>query len=468
MTELPLIRDLHVLQLEQYWPDRYAKWVLSHLFDFSALKKTKLKETYKIRALILMYVLVLMLVYYVAIILLPTYLAVVLFVILNVWPVLILVPVVSAIKQGEKVVLWLVAKDKAKKLDKIEGLVRIGITGSWGKSSVKEYLFEILGKKAYTIKTPESYNTLLGVARVIDFELVSKVKYFLAEMGAYRIGDIAQTTSMVKPSWGILTAVGKQHMDRFKTIERVARAKFELVDGIENKSKVLVNWDNEYIKKKIERNDNYKDIVKYSFKDRKADFFVSGVKIEVGKTKFDVSYKNKKYGFETSLFGNVNVENLVAAIGMAMMLKIPVDKIKIAVAKIQATKNRLEVKRIGRAIVIDNTFSSNVTGFEKAIIDFGKLKGKRLLITPGIVELGKETKSTHQLLGKKAADVFDEIILVGESDRTRSLQVGIGRSSTKTKVWFLEDFSKYWQTVKKLAKKYDWILLENDVSENYD
>ena len=149
------------------------------------------------------------------------------------------------------------------------------------------------------------------------------------------------------------------------------------------------------------------------------------------------------------------------------MLGIKVKEIQKVVGKIRASENRLEVRKIGRATVIDNTFSSNMAGFEKMIDSFEKLKGKKVLVTPGIVELGKESSSVHQILGKKAAEVFDEIILVGESNRTRSLQVGIGRCKKKTKMWFLEDFANYWATVEKLGKKYDWIVLENDLPENY-
>lgn len=467
MIEIPLIRDLHVLQLEQYWTGRYIKWVVKHWWDFSALSKTKLKETAKVKVLMMMYVFGLAGLYFLIIKLISIPVGVGVFVILNIWPVFVLGPIVYLVKEAEKVFLELVTIKKGQQIKKMKELITVGITGSWGKSSVKGFLFDILENEAYTVKTPESYNTILGVAKVIDLEIINKVKYFLAEMGAYKRGDIRQMVRMTRPQYGILTAVGKQHLDRFKTIKNITRTKFELVAGIMDKKRVLVNWDNQYIREYVAKNKKYRRVMKYSFRDRSADFVVSGVRVLRAKTKFRVKYRRRKYKFETELFGSVNVENLVAAIGMASMLGVPMRNIKKAVGNIKATKNRLEVKRIGRAIVVDNTFSSNVEGFEKMVNDLAKLKGKKVLVTPGIVELGRETKSIHQILGKKAADVFDEIVLVGESDRTRSLQVGIGRSKHKTNMWFLKNFEGYWDRVNELAKKYKWIVLENDLPENY-
>jgi len=465
--ELPLIRDLHVLQLEQYWVSRYAVWVFKHFFNFSPLTKTKLKETYKIKALMLAYILALAIIYFLLIRFISLAVAIGLFVIFNIWPVFVLAPTMFLIQKLEVVILLLIKTIYRNKLLGYKKLTRIGITGSFGKSSVKNFLDAILSKSSYCVKTPSSYNTVLGIIKVIQMEILSKVRYFIIEMGAFKKGDITELCYLTKPEWGILTAVGKQHLERFGSVERVLKTKFELVDTIADKSKVLVNGDNEEICKFIEGKKRYERLKRYSRKDKKADFFVSDVKMSGVKTSFFVTYKSKKYKFESGLFGSSNIENLVAAIGMSLMLGIEIKQIKRAVTDLKPAKNRLEIKKMGKAWVIDNTYSSNEEGFKRLIADIKKVRGVKALITPGIVELGKETKSVHQILGKMAADVFDEIVLVGESDRTRSFQVGIGRSNKKTKMWFLEDFADYWVTVEKLAKKYKWILLENDLPENY-
>lgn len=465
--DLPLIRDLHVLQLEQYWVGRYIGWIFKNFFNFSKLEKTKLRETYKIKALMLAYVISLALVYFLVIRYIGLEVAIGMFVVVCVWPVFLLSPIVFLVQLLEKLLLLVAKTIYRNKLRRHKKLIKIGITGSFGKSSVKNFLCEILDDTSYCVKTPSSYNTVLGIMKVVQMEIMSKVRYFIVEMGAFKRGDITELCYMTEPEYGILTAVGRQHLERFGSIENIRRTKFELVDSISDKNKILVNWDNEVIAEWIEKNKRYEGVLKYSRKNKKADFYINRIKMNGRKTSFSVKYKGKKYKFRSRLFGSSNIENLVAAIGMSMMFGIKVSQIKKSVAEIKPAKNRLEIKKMGRAWVIDNTYSSNEEGFEKLTEDMRKMRGKKVLVTPGIVELGKETKSVHQILGKMAGEVFDEVVLVGESDRTRSLQVGIGRSKKKTKMWFLENFADYWSTVEKLSRKYKWIVLENDLPENY-
>ena len=157
----------------------------------------------------------------------------------------------------------------------------------------------------------------------------------------------------------------------------------------------------------------------------------------MGKSKsvFWVKHKTKNYTFETKLFGRVNIENIAMAVCMGIMMGI-------------------STKDIVKAII----------EVEKMIGDMKEAGGKKALVTPGILGIKRETKSVHQLLGKKAGDIFDEVVLVKESEMTRSMRVGVGRSKTKTKLWFLEDESKYQKTINKLANKYDWVVMEGDLA----
>jgi len=465
---IPLVRDLHILQLEQYWTGRYIKWLVKNWGNKTHLNKTKLKSTAKIKAISLIYFLILGIVYWLVTKNLGIGVGVAVFVLLNIMPFILLGPINMALNLVGKVIVEAVILKTNKKILEYKSLVKIGITGSFGKSSVKNYLWQILAQENYAVKTPLSYNTILGVKKVIDLEIFEKVKYFLVEMGAFTRGDIGKITKMVEPQFGILTAVGKQHLDRFGSVEKVRQTKFELLEGIKDKSKVLVNWDNEKIREWINKNDKYKTVKKYSIKDRQADFWAGNIRLSKEGSSFEIHWGNQKEKINTRLFGSVNVENLTGAIGMALILGVKMDKIKKGIEKIGAVKNRLEIKKIGKATVIDNTYSSNQEGFLRLIADLKKIKGTKALVTPGIVELGRETKSVHQIVGKRAGEVFDEIVLVKESEMTRSLQVGLGRAKKRNKVWFLEDFAKYWLTVQKLSEKYDWVVLENDLPENYN
>ncbi len=468
MTEIPLLRDLQLLQLEQYWVGRYIKYIFIHWFDFEKLNKTKLKWTFKIKLLTLGYFLFLGLVYWYIYRFFGLVAGLVGFIIMVIWPVLALVPVTLMVKLIEDSIIDIWIDKTRAKLRKFKDLNIIGITGSWGKSSVKHYLADILDGVGYTVTTPASYNTILGVMKVIKLEIFKKVKYFVVEMGAFARGEIKKIAGMVQPEYGILTAVGKQHLDRFGSIKKVKLTKFELVDEIKDKSKVLVNWDNEEIKEWVLKHKKYEGVKKYSLTDKSADFVADRIKMKKDGMSFEVVGGTNRIKLETKLFGTVNVENLLAAVAMAKMLGVDNKIIQQTVANIRPVKNRLEVKKMGKATLIDNTYSSNEIGFRSLLGDLSGLKGRKVLVTPGIVELGKLTRSVHQRLGRIAGEVFDEVVMVGESDRTRSLQVGIGKAKAKTKVWFLEDFSLYWPTVNKLSEKYDWIVLENDLPENYN
>ena len=149
---------------------------------------------------------------------------------------------------------------------------------------------------------------------------------------------------------------------------------------------------------------------------------------------------------------------------MAFMLGIDPKTIQKSVLEITPSPHRLQLISLGKCILIDNAYSSNEIGFTKIIADLKSLPGKKALITPGIIELGTHTASIHEKIGREAAGVFDRIILVGHSERTKNLACGIGQ---KVKVDYLTNNSSVWPTIDVLAKTYDWILLENDLPDNF-
>lgn len=467
--EIPLILDLEILQQEQYWPVRYVKRKLVGFFNFSK-QKVELSETYKAKAYMAMYVLGLAFVYFLTVKTLPLGVAAGVFILLNIWPVFILFPVGVFVKQLERWILTLVAIKKSVKLKENKKIEIVGMAGSYGKSAVKETLFEILSGKGKTIKTGPGRNTLMDIIRTVDGQEKKNVRYFLVEMGAFAKGDIKQMTKLVKTDWAMIINIGSDNIERLGSIKNIFKANFELVDRMEDKKRVLVNWDDEEIKKQIEGVEKYKEVMKMSFEDplagradKKADFWIN--KAKMGKTKscFWIKHKTRNYKFETKLFGRVNLENVAMAVCMGLMMGIPAKKIAKTIAKIEAKDGYLKLIKTREGIVVDDTRANNKLAFEKMIGDMKEADGKKVLVTPGILGIKKETKSVHQLLGKKAGDIFDEVVLVKESEMTRSMQVGVGRSKTKTKLWFLEDESKYQKTISKLAHKYDWVVMEGDI-----
>lgn len=341
-------------------------------------------------------------------------------------------------------------------------LTVIGISGSYGKTSSKDFLFEILRQREQTLKTPESYNTVFGIAKVVNLELHKKLHYFICEMGAYVRGEIKELTRMVPPNYAVLTAIGSQHLERFKSLTNTTLAKFELIDAVKPE-KALVNFDNKYIKEQLNLT-RYSKVKTYSFTDPAVDFYVSSYRLKADGAELTMVFKSKDYRFETRLFGSSNLENLAAAIGMAFILEVDPGTIQKAVSRIIPSPHRLELSQIGEASLIDNAYSSNEMGFTKIISDLKSLPGKKALITPGIIELGTHTAVIHEKIGKEAAEVFEQIVLVGRNERTENLARGI---AGKVKVDYLDNNSSVWPTIDALSRKYDWILLENDLPDNF-
>jgi len=350
----------------------------------------------------------------------------------------------------------------------------VGITGSYGKTSVKDFLFTILSGWQETLKTPESYNTVFGIAKVVDLELISKTKIFICEMGAYIRGEIRELCHMVPPDYAILTAVGTQHLERFKNLENTTLAKFELIDAVQP-SHALVNLDNPLIATRITLS-QYHGVQTYSLVNPQANFFVKDYFLSSSGMRFTLTHKNKDSIFSSSLFGTSNLYNLVAAISMATMMKVPEKIISRQVSQITSSPHRLELKKINRATLIDNAFSSNEEGFTSLIQDLSRLPGKKVLITPGIVELGLRTVEVHQRIGRLASGVFDKFILSGKSIRTLSLEQGllsspVGAGSSRPKrnipVSYIPNSTNLWPLIEELSKDFDWILLENDLPDNF-
>jgi UDP-N-acetylmuramoyl-tripeptide--D-alanyl-D-alanine ligase len=182
-------------------------------------------------------------------------------------------------------------------------------------------------------------------------------------------------------------------------------------------------------------------------------------------TELTIKIDKKVYKTYTQLFGFSAIANLSGAIAAARLLGVNVEEIVKKIPNLLPFDHRYERRQIGKATIVDNTYSSNLVGFEETIKTAKTIKGKKVLITPGIVELGTETKNAHKELGKKLKNVFDEVIFVGKNERTESLFEGIGENQN---VKFIADTrEEYRKTLDESANKFDWIFLENDVTQNY-
>lgn len=459
----PLKTHLHILQLEGYSPSRFFSWWLKHPFTLKTTPKKPLTITPKIK-LITSITLILYLSLITISITQP--ISILLFILLLIEPFPLIFASLIIIKPYEIIRRCLTKISINKKITQHPHLTTIGITGSYGKTSTKDILFQIIDEIHPTLKTPESYNTLFGIAKTINLELHPKLKYFICEFGAYSRGEIKELTQTIPPQYAILTAIGTQHLERFKSLKNTTLAKFELIDSTKPEN-CLVNLDNKLIQKQLNQN-QYKNVKTYSTQNPKADFFVSKYTLTNQGTDFTLRHNHQSHHFHSSLFGTSNLENLTAAISLSIMLGIKPTQINKSINQMYASPHRLELKKINQATLIDNSYSSNQQGITNIINDLHKPPGKKAIITPGIIELGQKTEIIHQKIGHLIAPVFDTAILVEQSNRTRALEIGIkNHPKSKTKIQFLNNQDSVWPTIETLSKTHQWILLENDLPDNF-
>ncbi|MDE7476282.1 MAG: UDP-N-acetylmuramoyl-tripeptide--D-alanyl-D-alanine ligase, partial [Duncaniella sp.] len=271
-------------------------------------------------------------------------------------------------------------KDAERILKSMPDLKIIGVTGSYGKTSTKHYLNRILSEKYDVMMTPGSFNTTLGVIRTIREYLKPYNEVFIVEMGAKQPNDIKEICDLVHPSIGIVTAVGEQHLESFKTIENVQRTKFELVDSLPADGLAVVNDDFPFVANRPVKN---VECIRYAVTEKRfATYTAEKISYTPHGTSFTVvTPDGGQLPFTTRLVGECNVSNLLAAIIVALHLEVPVDKIRYAIGNIEQVEHRLNMKHTpGGVTIIDDAFNSNPTGSKMALDVLKMMTGGRRII----------------------------------------------------------------------------------------
>lgn len=379
----------------------------------------------------------------------------------------LLVPLSNLInKPIEKSIQNWYINDAKKMLADMPELHKVGITGSYGKTSMKFYLSELLSSKYETLKTPESYNTPMGVVKTIRMYLKPTHQYFVCEMGARRVGEIKELCDIVSPHDAIITSVGPQHLETFRSIENVTNTKFELADSISPLGKIYLNGDNEYIRGKAP---NYKNAVTYGLGGDN-DYRASDISVSETGTEFTVTAPDgTTCRYSTKLLGEHNVQNILGAIAYANGTGIPLDKLVLPVRRISAVPHRLQLLDKGGGVTfIDDAYNSNPNGCRAALGVLKLFDACRILVTPGMVELGEKQEELNYEFGGEAAEVCDYIVLVGKA-QTVPIYNGIkDKGYDMSRVYVADSLGdglakvQAYQTDKKKI-----VLLENDLPDNY-
>lgn len=372
-------------------------------------------------------------------------------------------PVEKAINQG-------FVKDAERIIGEMPRLQVIGITGSYGKTSTKHYLNRILSEQFSVLMTPGSFNTPMGVTRTIREMMKPYHEVFICEMGAKQLGDIKEICDIVHPHYGIITAVGEQHMESFKTIENVQRTKFELADALPSDGFCVVNNDFPYV---ANREVNNTECIRYAVQNTEAaDYQASKIEYSAYGTKFNIedAKGNTVLSLETRLVGECNISNLLAAVIVALKLGVDKEKIRYAVSQIEQVEHRLNMKRTtGGVTIIDDAFNSNPHGSRMALDVLSRMdKGNRIVVTPGMIELGDRQAALNEAFGEHIAETVDVAIVVGQYNRD-AIVAGIRKSGkfAEENLVIVDSFAEAQQRLATLLKAGDTILYENDLPDTF-
>lgn len=367
-------------------------------------------------------------------------------------------------KPIEKAVNSYYINDAKRIINELPNLTVIGITGSYGKTSTKFYLQKLLSSKYNVLMTPESYNTTMGVVKTVRGSLNATYDYFICEMGAKRVGEIKEICDIVKPKHSMITSIGEQHLETFKSVDNIIKTKFEIADCVSDGT-VFLNYDNKYIRDhKADKN-----IVSYGFSSD-CDYRAENISVTVKGTSFTVRAKNgEAESFSTKLIGEHNVQNILGAIAVSNTLGISLEALKIPVRRLEPVPHRMEIIDKGSHIVIDDAFNSNPSGAKAALDALKLMDGYKILITPGMVELGEREYELNKLFGAQAAQICDFVIAVGEK-QAEAITDGLKGSAYSAEKYFVaknlnEALAKANALNSNGLKKI--LLLENDLPDNY-
>ncbi len=298
-------------------------------------------------------------------------------------------------------------RDARRRLAAMESLTVIGVTGSYGKTSVKNFLAALLRAKYNVLMTPGSYNTTMGVVRTVRELLRPTHQIFIAEMGAKNVGDIAEICDLVHPQYGIITSIGEQHLETFGTVENIVATKFELADAIGEDGAVFLNWDNAYIRARAVA----APTVTYSATDIAANYRASDIAVDTHGCSFTLTAPDgESCRYTTKLLGAHNIQNLAGCMAVAHRLGVSLKEMVYPVRMLQPVEHRLQLLPNG---YIDDAYNSNPAGFRSALDTLAGFDAQRILVTPGMVELGDRQDALNRELGEYAATRCDWAVLVG-------------------------------------------------------
>ena len=357
-----------------------------------------------------------------------------------------------------------------RKLDEVAPVV-IGVTGSFGKTSTKFAIENLIAPRGKVLATPGSYNTPLGVCRAINERLEQSHEYFVVEMGAYREGDIAELCRFVNPRIGVLTAVGPAHLERFGSMDAIRRAKYELIQSLRDDGVAIMNVDDPEVRALADATEHVR-VVRYGL-DQSARPDVSATDVSSAPNGTLVTIVDRSTGdsvtARTRLLGKHAVGHILAAVAVARAVGVKLTDLEQRISRLEPVEHRLQlIDGTGDVTVIDDAYNSNPEGAAAALEVLDAMPGnKKVIVTPGIVELGDLQFHANERFGEQAARVADALIVVARVNRDALLS-GAARADGGVTVIAVDSLKQAQETLKGLVGSGDVVLFENDLPDQYE
>ena len=357
----------------------------------------------------------------------------------------------------------------------------IGITGSYGKTTTKVFLRDILSGRYKTYATPKSYNTMMGVCIAINNDMANdySIEYFICEMGAYIPGEIARICSLTPPDISIVIEVGPQHLERFGSLENIAIAKYEIIKALKPEGLGIFNYDNPYVRQMYERkHPQHRIAVSTQLSPEQARAIPEGPRFiadDIQETLTGLAFRvtdlhtEKQEIFFAPVVGRHNVLNIVLATAIAVHEGMTLKDVALRVRALTPAESRLVRQTDEQGILlINDAYSANPVGIVSALNVLNLYQnGRRVVITPGMVELGDLHEQENRRLGVLATQYATDIILVGEK-QTAPIQAGVRSTNfPPERLQVVQTLSEALTWYKQHLTAGDTVLFLNDLPDTY-
>lgn len=351
-------------------------------------------------------------------------------------------------------------------LNEHKDLIKIGITGSYGKTTTKNIIQAVVSEQYNSLMTPASFNTPMGITRTIREMLKPIHQVFVCEMGADHVGDITELMEFVHPSIGVVTSIGPQHLQTFGSQENIIHEKMQEIELLPKDGFGILNYDNEFI-----RNYHINNPVKtvtYAIHNPQADCRAEEITYSPKGSSFTVVYQGERVRLETKLLGELNILNILSAVCAARYLDVDWNVIQKALKGMHQVEHRLELKKINGYRFIDDAFNANPSGAAMALDVLSMMPNKRVIVTPGMIDLGEKQDEINRQFGEEMLGKTDVVILVGEI-QTKPIYEGLKDSGfDMNQVFVVSKVTEAFALVYQSCTPKDTILLENDLPDAFN